>query len=185
MTRNTLALGLVLAGAVATVGAQTSRPQLTLPPTPLEALASQPDAKTTWSKFVGRLDGGAASAIVTAVAIQSDTAPTKTMRGVRIDLRHEGGRPDCRLKHLEWSVMCDREPAAAFIEESRLEAFRAAVRRGSAEVHIGYGPGVTTFSSSTHGGGILICGYELYGQRLDDLAALLATASAELAKAPR
>ncbi len=66
-----------------------------------------------------------------------------------------------------------------------LETFRAGVLAGSAEVHPGFRPGVTTFYSGAYGGGILISGYQLYGRTLDDLAALLATASAELAKAPR
>lgn len=111
--------------------------QRTLPPTPLEALVAQPGARTMWSKFIGRLDGRSDSAIVTAIAVAAGATPPRLMRGVRIELRHEGLRPTCDQKHVEWSIMCARENAAVYIEEDRLEAFRAAMLTGSAAVRPG------------------------------------------------
>src|SRR5436190_19152916 len=91
--RAIVGFGLLLlsAGVVASspVG-PTQTPTRTLPPTPLEAFAAQPTVHTTWSKFVGRLDGGTASAIVTAIALSDESKPPTVMRGVRIELRHEG-----------------------------------------------------------------------------------------------
>jgi hypothetical protein len=154
---------------------------LTVDPTPLEALATQDGSRTTWSKWIGRLDGGSAYAVVTAVAIESSAGVPRTMRGVRIDLRHEGARPGCDLKHVEWAVMCDRELAAAYIEEDRLAEFRSAVLSGRAVVHPGHSLGVTTFRSSAPSWGILLCGYSLHGRSVEELAALLDEAMAALA----
>lgn len=50
-------------------GAQAPR----LAPTPLEAMAAHPDAKTRWSKWIGRLDGRTAYATVSAVVMDSAT----------------------------------------------------------------------------------------------------------------
>ena len=180
MPARTLVIVLLLTGIAARVDSRTVavRQPLTLEPTPLEALAQRPDARTVWSRFVGRLDGGTASAIVSAVTIEG-FAGTRTLRGVRIDLRHEGARPRCDLMHVEWAVMCDREQAAVFIEEERLERFRAAVLAGQAEIHPGHRWGVTHFSSGG-GDGILIAGYSLYGRELADLADLLARSATQL-----
>jgi hypothetical protein len=175
----------VLLLAAGTSVTPAGQQRASLIPTPLEALAAQPDAKTAWSKFVGSLDGRTAYATVTAVAVESAASTPRMMRGVRIDLRHEGLRPSCDLKYVEWSVMCDRENAAAFVEESRLAEFRAAVLRGRAEVHAGHPMGVTDFRSSAPASGLLICGYALQDRRLEELAALLAKASTELQNAPR
>ena len=108
-------------------------PTRTLPVTPLEGLATQPGARTMWSKFIGRLDGRSDSAIVTALAVTTDATAPRLMRGVRIELRHEGARPSCDHKHVEWAVMCARENAAVYIEEDRIEAVRAAMLGGSAQ----------------------------------------------------
>jgi len=80
--------GLLLAAVVAVGGVtRAQQPSRSLAPTELEAFVAQPGVRTTWSKFVGRIDGRTASAIVTAVASASEIAPARTMRGVRIELR--------------------------------------------------------------------------------------------------
>jgi hypothetical protein len=175
----------VLSAATAPADAQGQyrRGQYTLEPTPLEALAASPDAQTMWSKYVGKLEGGDNYAIVTAVSIQSASRPGRILRGVRIDLRHDGPARDCWLAHVEWTVMCEREQAAAFIDENRLEAFRADVRRGSAEVHPGHPSGITTYRSS-YGRGLLLCGYQLPGRTIEEIAAMLDTAAELLKTAP-
>jgi hypothetical protein len=43
------------------------------------------------------------------------------MRGVRIELRHDGPRPSCNLRYAEWAVMRERELATVYVEENRLE----------------------------------------------------------------
>ena len=108
----------------------TGQQRLALAPTSLEAFAMQPDARTTWSKFIGRLEGGTASAIISAVAWERAGATPRTMRGIRIELRHEGLRPSCDLRYVEWAVMCDREQAVAYVEEDRLEDLRAGALNG-------------------------------------------------------
>jgi hypothetical protein len=188
MWRRNIGCGLLVASvAVSVQGGWPVEAQLAraLEPTPLEIAALQPGARTVWSRFVGRLDGGSASAIVTAIAVDSPWPNPATTRGVRIELRHEGMRPDCDLKYTEWSILCAREHAAVFIEEDRLEAFRAAVLAGRAEIHAGHPMGVTHIYSGRAGAGILIGGYCLYGPQLADLASLLAGSLEQLKSAPR
>lgn len=179
---------LLLAFVMATLAvpaAVVAQDPRTLPPTPLEARAAEAGARTVWSRFVSRLDGGRAWAIISAVAIESPSSTPRLMRGVRIELRHEGTRPSCHLSHLEWAILCARENAAIYVEESRLESFRAAVLRGAAEVFPGHGAGVSWFRG-TAGTGLLIGGYEFNGVQPADLAALLEQASLHLSKdAPR
>ena len=168
-----------------TVGAAAqSRPQHTLPPTPMEAFVSEPGTRTTWSKFIGRLDGGSASAIVTAIESSSAGTPARVMRGVRIDLRHEGRRPDCDLKHVEWSVMCARENAAVYLEEARIEAVRIQVLQGSVSIFPGHSVGITRFGG-TMGSGTLLAGYLLYGVTSEQLSAALEAAGSELKRLSR
>ena len=165
-------------------GAAAQSPQRTLQPTPLEAFVTQPGTRTAWSRFIRRLDGGSASAIVTAIASTTEATPPRVMRGVRIELRHEGVRPDCDLTHLEWAIMCARENAAIYIEEERLASIRAALEGGSAEVRPGYPAGITRFGGGA-GSGTLIVGYLLYNVTLADVSAALAEAAALLKTAPR
>lgn len=174
----------VLVGATPAAMSALQQPR-TVNPTPLQALATEDGSRTTWSKWIGRLDGGSAYAVVTAVAVESSAGAPRAMRGVRIDLRHDGARPGCNLKHVEWAVMCDRELAAAYIEEDRLAEFRSAVLSGRAVVHPGHPLGVTTFRSSAPSWGILLCGYSLHGRSVEDLAALLDAAMDALADAAR
>lgn len=67
-------VGRAVLAAVMVVGAggvtaSAEREPRTLTPTRLEAFAAQPDARTTWSKFIGRLDGGWAQAFSSAATI--------------------------------------------------------------------------------------------------------------------
>lgn len=180
----TSAVVLVSVGVLAatTVGGQDLRQ--TLPMTPLEALVSQPGARTMWSKFVGRLDGRSDSAIVTALAVTTDATAPQLLRGVRIELRHEGARPNCDHKHVEWAVICARENAAIYIEETRFQEFRAEMLTGSAYIRPGHPVGVTHFGG-TKGEGTLIAGYLLYGITLQNVADMLDEATAQLKTAPR
>lgn len=175
---------LVLALVAVALPAQQQQPR-TLEPTPLEAAVGQTGARLTWTKFAGRLDGRVASAIVTAIAVETPGADPKIMRGVRIELRHEGKRPNCNLSHVKWAILCSRDDAALYIEESRLPEVRAALLRGSAEIHRGHPAGITTFYSSSNGGGILVGGYSLYDRQLAELMTMLDTAADLLRDAPR
>jgi len=174
-------LWFAVASASGTLGQTPTR---TLPPTPLEAFAAQPTAHTTWSKFIGRLDGGTASAIVTAIALSDESMPPNVMRGVRIELRHEGPRPSCDLKHVEWSILCARENASVYLDESRLESIRASVLQGNAEIRPGWASGIVRFGGS-NGSGTLIGGYLLYEVTPQAVASSLADAAAKLKTAPK
>jgi hypothetical protein len=66
--------------------------------------------------------------------VVNDATTRRLMRGVRIELRHKGLRPDCNTKHLERSLMCAQENAAIYIAEERLPRVSAEILRGSAEV---------------------------------------------------
>ena len=178
---------LVLALVAVALPAQQQQPR-TLEPTPLEAFVAQSGARLKWTKFAGRLDGRVASAIVTAIVVESPDADPKIMRGVRIELRHEGKRPSCNLIYVEWAILCERDNAAVYIEESRLAEVRAAVLRGAAEIHRGQGAGISRFGFSGprgEGGGMLIGGYTFYEKEPADVVALLDAALALLTDAPR
>lgn len=174
----------VLAIAVLSSVTVVARQNLTLTPTVLETFAARPDATTTWSKELGRLAGDN-MAIVSAVALTSPTSTPSTMRGIRIELRHEGAQRSCDLKYVEWSVLCARDPAVVLIEESRLDGLRTAVLGGRAEVHPGHAMGITTYRSGSNGDGVLMFGYELRGRTLAEFADLVAQAEAALRAAPR
>lgn len=161
-----------------------ARQARTLPPTPLEAFVSEPGTRTTWSKFIQRLDGGSASAIISAIEVSSASPPPRVMRGVRIELRHEGPRPDCDMKHVEWAVMCARENAAIYLAEDRLEAVRSQVLRESVSIFPGHPVGITRFGG-TMGSGTIVGGYLLYNVTPEHLAAALGAASSELERLPR
>lgn len=171
--------------AVLATGHPIAAKQLrSLSPTPLEAFVAQPGARTVWSKYLGRLDGRTASAIVTAIAVEAGGSPRAIMRGVRIELRHEGATPSCDQKHVEWSIMCARENAAIYFEESRLDSVRTTVLTGPVEVHAGHAVSITTFGG-TNGPGLLITGFLLYNRTPEELAAMLAAGVKELQNAPR
>lgn len=157
----------------------------TLPPTTFEAFVARPNSVTTWSKSVGRLDGGTAFAEVSAVVVEAVSATPERMRGIRLDMRHLGAPNSCGLIYEEWAAMCARADAAVYIEEAQLASFKAAVLKGRAEVHPGHPMGVTTFRASGGAFGILVFGYGLHGRTLDEIVALVSSAEAALADAPR
>ena len=180
-----MALSVMLLTATLASLSATTQQVRTLDPTPLEAAAGQTGSRLAWTKFAGRLDGRVASAIVTAIAVETPGAEPKIMRGVRIELRFEGKRPrSCDLIYVEWSILCAKDDAAMYIEESRLVEVRNAILRCCATIHPGHGPGITTFSAG-HDRGLLIGGYELFGRQPSDLAAMLDTAAELLKGAPR
>jgi hypothetical protein len=179
------ALGLVAITPFGTDAMEARAQQrFTITPTQLEAFAARPGVKTAWSKFIGRLDGPKAYAIISAVALESETSMPRIMRRIRIELRHEGLRPRCDLVHVEWAVLCDREQATVYVEEGRLEALRTSVLAGSAEVHAGEPAGVTFYRSGI-GSGLLLFGYSVQDRSLEEFAAMVAATQAALATAPR
>ena len=169
------------------LGAETTGLQaqqgLTLPPTVLEAFAAQPDAKTVWSKFIGRLAGPTAYAIISVVVLESVSSP-RLMRGIRIELRHEGRRPDCNQIYADWTILCERELATVYVEESRLERLRTSVLAGAAAVHAGSPAGISSYRSG-YGSGLIVFGYELQDRTPLEFAAMVAATQATLADAPR
>lgn len=167
-------------------GAMETRAQqrFTFTPTLLEAFAARPAVKTAWSKFIGRLDGPKAYAIISAVALESEPSTPRIMRGIRIELRHEGLRPRCDLLYVEWAVLCDREQATVYVEESRLEGLRTSALAGSAEVHAGAPAGISFYRSGI-GSGLLLFGYSVQDRTLEEFAAMVAATQAALATAPR
>ena len=173
-------VSLILALAVAI----PAQPPKTLEPTPLEAFVAEPGARLKWTKFAGRLDGRVASAIVTAIVVEAPTEP-KIMRGVRVELRHEGLRGDRNLIMVEWAVLCGRDNAALYIEESRLPEVRAAVLDGAASIHRGHGAGIVRFGTNGVWSGMLIGGYTFNDKQPADVVAMLDAASALLKDAPR
>jgi hypothetical protein len=173
----TLLLGTETAGLQAQQG-------LALPATVLEAFAAQPDAKTAWSKFIGRLEGPAAYVIISAVALESGTSTPRLMRGIRIELRHEGRRPDCNQIYADWTILCQRELATVYVEESRLERLRTSVLAGAAAVHPGSPAGISSYRSG-YGSGLIVFGYELQDRSPMEFAAMVAATQATLADAPR
>ncbi len=102
----TLALisGLLASAAIA----QTSQ-RPALQPTRLEAFATQPTARVTWSKEIGQINSSEASVIVTALIVEDETSPPNRMRGVRIDLANQ------------------KATDQVYIEEAKLEAIKKAL----------------------------------------------------------
>jgi len=168
-----VAVWLLGAGATRLMAQQSP----TVVPTPLEAFAALPDAKTVWSKFIGRLDGATAYAIVSAVAFESATSTPKIRRGLSIELRHEGQRPHCRNRYVEWSVHCDQERAVVYIGESDLESVRARyVKERHAEVHAGHGQDLSSWWGSNGTSGLILFGYNLRERSVEEFAGLVAAA---------
>ncbi len=72
-------------------------PQEAPQPSPMEAFAQQSDdVRSQWAYEVGRFDNGqagatdGASAVITALVLQSGSEPARKMRGVRINLARDG-----------------------------------------------------------------------------------------------
>jgi hypothetical protein len=82
-----------------------------LKPTILEAFASQPTARVTWSKEAGRIDSTEAGAAVIALIVEDDAQPPHRMRGVRIDLTNRDATDQ------------------VYIEESKVETIKKALEK--------------------------------------------------------
>jgi len=157
-----------------------------LTPTPLEAFAALPDARTAWSTYIGRLDGGTAYADVSAVALESPTSAPGTRRGVSIELRHEGLRPRCGDRYDEWLILCDRERAIVYIDEADLASLREAyLTDRRAEVHEGHAQDLSSWWKSTGASGLILFGYVLQDRSVEEFVGLLASAEDALRTAPR
>ncbi|HWB98577.1 MAG TPA: hypothetical protein VG672_17830 [Bryobacteraceae bacterium] len=76
-----------------------------LAPSPLEAFAARPTAAVIWSRHIGRLETRYSQATFTAVIVEDRTATPSLMRGVRIDLAHVGGTPNCDWRYTAWRIM--------------------------------------------------------------------------------
>ena len=83
--RSLAALALIFGLLAGAAVAQTS-PRPALQPTRMEAFATQPTARVTWSKEIGQINSTEARAVITALIIEDAAAPPNRMRGVRIDL---------------------------------------------------------------------------------------------------
>lgn len=170
-------VGLVLGGSVQQ-----------LSPTTLEAFAARPTAKVIWSRSVGQLEGPAARATMSAIAIEDPTSTPRVMRGIRIDLVHLVANPDCHLRYGDWAALCARPNAALFLDERDLARARQTMaEKGVAQVHPGFGGGITHFrmGGSVKPSGLIIVGYTLDGSQPEQLTALFEQALAALADAPR
>jgi hypothetical protein len=152
-------------------------------PTPLEALASRPDAVLTFAKTVGRLESSPAGVALDVAAIEVEATGASPMRGVRIVLRRSAPPKTCDLLHTEWAEMCRQPMPAAFIDEARLATFREQLNQGSAVVHDGHRSGITHFRASGAGiyrSGVLMFGTEVNGTTIPQLLALVDLAIAAL-----
>lgn len=181
---------LVLFGAMALSGAGYAQESSNIPETRLEVFATEPGTETTWSRFIAKLDGRVAYAIVSAVMMESQGPESTTMRGVRIELRHEGSKPSCDLIYREWAAFCERDSATVFIEELRLDEIRQSVLDGSAEIHPGHPAGISRYGhgggvSGAAGGGVILFGYGLEGRTMEEISSALGSAIAALETAPR
>jgi hypothetical protein len=98
--------GLLFDIALANTGQTTS-----LKPTILEAFASQPTARISWSKEAGRIDSAEASAVIIALIVEDEAQPPHRMRGVRIDLANRDATDQ------------------VYIEESKIETIKKALEK--------------------------------------------------------
>jgi hypothetical protein len=60
-------------------------------PSALATVARQREARVIWSKELGRLEGGQAHAVFTALIVEDSTQHSKRPRGVRVDLTWPAG----------------------------------------------------------------------------------------------
>jgi hypothetical protein len=94
--------------------------QVSLEPTKLEAFASRPKSRVTWSSQVGRIDGAKTQAIVTALIIEEAGQSANRMRGIRIDLSNENTTDQIYLEEAKLEAI-----KKALVEiESGSESFR-------------------------------------------------------------
>lgn len=179
--------GWALSG-VAPVTAQENRQQAepkALLPSPLEAFASRSTAKVVWSKTIGHLDSRDAQATLTVISLEDQTTAASMMRGLRIDLVHNGAT-SCDLIYTAWRIMCERPNAAVYVEEGRLEEVRNGIEHGAAELRpfefiSKYGKQDASRVRST---GLIVCGYTFSDRQPNELAELFTRAIAELKARP-
>lgn len=175
----------VLVTAVCCVWLSTGLAQVSstrsLPPTPLEAFVARPKANIKWSKTIGQLESSESRATVTALEVEDETSEARVMRGIRVDLSHIGPTPSCDWKYTAWRIMCQRENAAVYIEEGRLESVRDNLRTGSAQLRpMEFISSYSVESLGRTSGGLIVCGYQFSNRRTEDLAVLLARSMIEL-----
>ena len=157
-----------------------------LPPTPLEQIATRATAQVTWSKVIGSLESVESRATITALIVEDKTSEPSGMRGIRVDLAHLTATPRCDWKYTAWRILCERANAAIYIEEKRLEPVRNGISRGAAELRpMEF---ISRFSASGAGvesTGLIVCGYQFSNRQPDELANLITRAIDELKAAPR
>ena len=83
--RSTLYAGLCCAFLSAMAYPQTSA-GVGSEPSPMEAFANRPEVRTTWSSEIARLERDGTRLVITALVLEDNARPSRTVRGVRIDL---------------------------------------------------------------------------------------------------
>lgn len=168
------------------IGLAQVNPLPALPPTPLEAFAARPTARVTWSKVIGHLESEESRATITAIIIEDKTSAQDVVRGIRVDLAHLGATPRCEWKYEAWRIMCGRAEAAVYIEEGRLAAVRAGLRRGVAQLRpMEFISQYRMTAPGRPSSGLIVCGYQFSGGEPKKLAELFTRGIAELEAAPR
>ena len=166
------------------IGFAQVNPRPSFEPSPLEVFAGRPTARVTWSKEIGRLESES-RATVTALIVEDVTSEPSVMRFIRVDLAHIGAHPTCDWKVSAWRIMCERDNAAFYVEEGRLEAVANDIKRGAAKLRplefIAQYHTTNPLQAST---GLIVCGYQFSDRRPGDLAELFTRAIAELKAAP-
>jgi hypothetical protein len=97
------------------LGTAQVSPTVSLQPTKLEAFASQPDTRVKWSKEVGRIESAEARVVITVLVVEN-TAHSRSVRGVRVDLFN--------------SNTTDQ----VYLEEARLEPVKKALDQIDSEI---------------------------------------------------
>jgi hypothetical protein len=148
----------------------------------LDAFAASPEARTSWSHFIGDILSPSAYLRITAVELQT---PGRKMRGVRFEPQHQGDRPDCESPYIEWRLLCEHEGPSVYIEESALPRFIEQTRQGAAGL-----AGYTAVSRTRSGRpgnmreGYIILGYEFSGDAGAELVDILTAAQQALQQRP-
>ena len=167
--------------AVAPVMAQERQRQAIqpqeLPPSPLEAFATRSTAKVILLKPIGRFESRKSNATLAVVILEDQTTTAKVMRGLRIDLAHNGATPACDWRYTAWQIMCQRANAAVYVEEARLVEVRNRIAQGAAELRPGE---FISEYAGTNSAGLIICGYEFPDRGPSELADLFTRAIGEL-----
>ena len=167
------------------IGFAQVNPTPSFEPSPLEVFAGRPTARVTWSKEIGRLESQESRATVTALIVEDVTSEPSVMRFIRVNLAHIGGRPTCDWKYRGWRIMCERDNAAVYVEEGRLEAVANDIKRGAAKLRpLELISQYSTTNPAVASTGLIVCGYQFSARRPGDLAELFTRAIVELKAAP-